>query len=415
MSELKKYYDKYCYKGSDINEHLPVLREYASECNHITEMGVREGISTWAFLMGSPKKMISYDIREDTFINKYKVEKAAEDNGIDYLFVEADSLKIDIEPTDLLFLDTYHAYGQLIRELRKHSSKVGKYIILHDTVSFGHRDMTSKYKISDFDDDGKHGLMMAVEDFISDNEDWEIKEHHTNNNGLLIMSRKQKGLKVISFSLWGSKPFYWKGALENIRLAKEIYPDWVCRFYVDNTVEEKIWQKIKDEGGEVIMVNNSLGSFHGMFWRFLPNDDPDVEVFISRDCDSRLNVREKACVDEWLGSDKGFHCMHDHPYHKCVPILGGMWGAKHGCISDMEGKIRDWNKYHCKGIDQTFLLKVIWPLVKNDCIRHDSVHVRRWGKARPFPKHEPLRFGGKYVGQMFNGNNKAVQPSPGVD
>ena len=36
---------------------------------------------------------------------------------------------------------------------------------------------------------------------------------------------------------------------------------------------------------------------------------------LSRDCDSRLNKREKLAVDELLKSDKNFHIMRDHPWH----------------------------------------------------------------------------------------------------
>ena len=38
------------YTKSDINEHLAVMHKYADECNHITEFGVRTGVSTWAWL-----------------------------------------------------------------------------------------------------------------------------------------------------------------------------------------------------------------------------------------------------------------------------------------------------------------------------------------------------------------------------
>ena len=32
--------------------------------------------------------------------------------------------------------------------------------------------------------------------------------------------------KVINFSLWGDDPFYTIGAVENAKLALDIYPDW---------------------------------------------------------------------------------------------------------------------------------------------------------------------------------------------
>ena len=37
-------------------------------------------------------------------------------------------------------------------------------------------------------------------------------------------------MKVIAFSLWGDNPKYTLGALQNLSLAKLVYPDWVCRF-----------------------------------------------------------------------------------------------------------------------------------------------------------------------------------------
>ena len=48
---------------------------------------------------------------------------------IDFLFTEADVLKIEIEETDLLFIDTYHAYQQIKGEFELHGNKAKKYII----------------------------------------------------------------------------------------------------------------------------------------------------------------------------------------------------------------------------------------------------------------------------------------------
>ena len=44
--------------------------------------------------------------------------------------------------------------------------------------------------------------------------------------------------KVISYSLWGSDPKYTIGAIRNAEIASSIYPDWVCRFYVNNIPED---------------------------------------------------------------------------------------------------------------------------------------------------------------------------------
>ena len=63
-----------------------------------------------------------------------------------------------------------------------------------------------------------------------------------------------------------------------------------------------------------------------MTWRFLPPVDPQVEIFLCRDLDSRISEREVAAVTEWLASSRPLHSMRDHPAHN-TPLLGAAWGA----------------------------------------------------------------------------------------
>lgn len=193
MEKINEIYQKNCNINSDINEHLPTLLKYANECDHITEMGVRWVSSTWPFLLSNPKKMISYDIVKNEAI--HEVISLSKENNIDYEFIESDVLKIEIEPTELLFIDTLHTYNQLYNELLLHSEKVSKYIILHDTVSFGIKDESIYQHASDIVKNiknDKEGLTSAIEDFLQHEKGkfWEIKEIFTNNNGLTILKRK---------------------------------------------------------------------------------------------------------------------------------------------------------------------------------------------------------------------------------
>ena len=94
---------------SDINEHLLTLKEYAEKCSHITEMGVRIPTSTWAFLAVNPEVLISYDIIRDDNIKN--VEQQSKLSNTSFKFIESDVLKIKIDPTDLLFIDTLHTYN----------------------------------------------------------------------------------------------------------------------------------------------------------------------------------------------------------------------------------------------------------------------------------------------------------------
>lgn len=164
---------------SDIFGHLNFLSHLASECSSVTEFGVRNGKSTIAFIHGRPKKVISYDIVH-TPVEK-ELQAAAQEAGVDFSFYKADDLKIEIEPTDLLFIDTQHTYNQLIQELNKHSVKVNKYIVLHDTTTFGIKGEV-----------GGDGLWPAVEEFERNFSSlWHIKIKFTHNNGLTVLERLQ--------------------------------------------------------------------------------------------------------------------------------------------------------------------------------------------------------------------------------
>lgn len=206
---------------------------------------------------------------------------------------------------------------------------------------------------------------------------------------------------VISFSLWGDDPMYWIGALRNIELANKFYPNFMCRFYIDSSSNQELINSIKGDNVEVILVD-SKGSFHGMFWRFWASEDPEVNIFLSRDCDSRISERESLAVTEWLNSDKDFHIMRDHPYHN-VPILGGMWGCRNRLMKEINliKMIDSWNKFGRKGIDQDFLGKNIYPLVVNKSMEHSEFNLRFGGKIRPFPT---IRNNYEFVGDVFDEN-----------
>jgi hypothetical protein len=151
--------------------------------------------------------------------------------------------------------------------------------------------------------------------------------------------------KIIAFSLWGNNPKYTIGAVKNANLTNEIYNGWISRFYCGKSVPEDILNQLKSIYNCEVIVMDEEGDWSGMFWRFLPASESDVEVMLSRDCDSRLNLREKTAVDEWMKSYKSFHIMRDHPWHG-TQILGGMWGVKYPKLKRMKNMIYDYKKSH---------------------------------------------------------------------
>lgn len=215
--------------------------------------------------------------------------------------------------------------------------------------------------------------------------------------------------KIISFSIWGSNPKYTLAAIKNIELARELYPGWICRFYVDETVPADVIGDLLYLEAEVIKMPKSDGNY-GMFWRFLPLDDLEVERFIVRDTDSRLSPRERAAVQEWEDSGKPFHIMRDNIWHNVIPICGAMWGATKDFRPHYEELLTKWLSFnghrifsHPRGkyfyVDQYFLAEAIWPLVINKHIAHESVKSVYPGDKRKFTV---FNTDGSFIGQTID-------------
>ena len=184
MIDLAKTFKMICKIKSDINEHIPVLYDYGKRVNHITEFGVRNGRSTVAFQYAAPKTLISYDINYCD-INDRLLADFAEDDRPDFRFIQANTLDIEIEDTDLVFFDTFHSYTQLSKELALHGNKASRYLIFHDIVTFG----------VEGEDHKRPGIAAAIDEFVIANNHWTVEVMHTNNNGLLILKRKLRGQK----------------------------------------------------------------------------------------------------------------------------------------------------------------------------------------------------------------------------
>lgn len=185
---------------SDINEHLPVLFDYTKRCSSVVECGVRDIVSSWAFaygLMGVPDNQY-------TLVDPYRGGEmdsfltTCRDAGVNAEFVNQSDLECPLVKADILFIDTWHVYGQLKRELNRWNASIAKYIILHDTTVDGERGETirvgwnatlqsarSGIPVSEIN----KGLWPAVTEFLTDHPEWTLERRLTNNNGLTILSR----------------------------------------------------------------------------------------------------------------------------------------------------------------------------------------------------------------------------------
>lgn len=180
--------------------------------------------------------------------------------------------------------------------------------------------------------------------------------------------------KVLTFSLWGDNPMYTIGSIKNAKLAQIYYPDFECWFYIHKeSVPQDIIDKLLELSNvKIIFKYGDLNTVKPLMWRFEAIDDTDVEIMMSRDTDTRILLREKLAVDDWINSNKIFHIMRDHPHHN-TDILGGMFGTRK--IHTIESWCKLMDNYIQKDnrdYDQTFLSHYIYPCIINDCIIHAS-------------------------------------------
>ena len=179
MIALDNIFERACQDArSDINEHLPTLLKYGRQVDHITELGVRGGCSTVAWWYAEPKSLRCYDIVPCN-VHDFLMLYVPNSDKFNYKFIQADVLAIEIEETDLLFIDTYHTYDQLSKELLLHGNKSRRYLIFHDTTTFGRRG----------EDHKKPGILAAIYEFMLGNPHWSVEEVFTNNNGLFVLER----------------------------------------------------------------------------------------------------------------------------------------------------------------------------------------------------------------------------------
>jgi hypothetical protein len=188
--------------------------------------------------------------------------------------------------------------------------------------------------------------------------------------------------KVISFSLFGDNDLYCLGILENIDIINEKLVDWYVYVYYSN-IPQSILNSIKGKKNTVIIeCTLKRHNFEGLFWRFYPFEDNNVDLFLSRDADSRITDREIVLINKFIKSNKICHIIRDNPAHN-IFMLGGTFGIKSKLFQkhikkkfSIDSFIEKYAKEH-KGPDQTFLCNEVYPLIKNNSIVHISYESLR--------------------------------------
>ena len=213
MQTILAEYKTHCESIGDIDEHLPTLAKYASECESVIELGVRGCVSSWAFCKGlaenskDRKKIFFNDISP---CNIDKLLGICPQVGIHATYQWINDLLVDTSSmeTDLTFIDTWHIYAQLKRELEKYSKITKKYIIMHDTTvdevdgetlrEYGYNYQQAFGRATELAaetgiprDEIMKGMWFGIQEFLANHPEWFIKDRFFNNNGLMVLARRQ--------------------------------------------------------------------------------------------------------------------------------------------------------------------------------------------------------------------------------
>jgi hypothetical protein len=233
-------------------------------------------------------------------------------------------------------------------------------------------------------------------------------------------SAQRPGSRLICFSLYGNEPRYVEGAVANATLYGEVFPGWSLVFFVGASAPKAVREFLDGQDHcFVVDMSDFPENPSATLWRFSPMSWTSAEVVMFRDLDSRPTRRERAAVDEWLASDRAFHAMRDHPFHK-EAILAGMWGVRNAGMFDLAKSLRAYGVGETFGSDQRFLRSVVYPRAIPHLLVHQDFNFFNDPPevdVRPFPLTRSRDTA--FVGQGFEADGSVrvghePQPLPGV-
>lgn len=160
---------------------------------------------------------------------------------------------------------------------------------------------------------------------------------------------------------------------------------------------QNILERLRDLGCQVRLQEDTWHP-NGMFWRYLPLGESDVERIIFRDADSRIGERDAESVRDWILSDRMAHIIRDHPFHQ-TPLLGGLWGIKNlqpDRFWDLASKYSD-----SFGQDQIFLANHVYFSIRGRSLVHDKY----FAFEPKHLKHSLTTKSDSYMGESFSEKN----------
>ena len=158
---------------------MKVVQELASGCRQVTELGCGSGFYTSALLATQPETLIAIDTsRKPLLENVFRLARLY--TNTKFVFREADSLKLELEPTDLLVIGSVFVCAGLMAQLEKHAKMARRRIVI----------CTSSRP--DLDDNAAHKDCVEQTDiFLASHNEWELHADRARRGELMLLQRRQ--------------------------------------------------------------------------------------------------------------------------------------------------------------------------------------------------------------------------------
>lgn len=211
--DLNDWYKQVKEKKNDINEHCDTLKELASKCNVVVDMGVRYSTHSVAFAAGKPKHLVIVGTKEPPEIGM--LMKNAPDTRVQ--FMVGSTLTLQIPPADLVFLDTEpHNADHVFKELCNVAPHAKRFIVVHDTEApYGEKGQG----VGDLP-----GVMAGVRRFVYEKEGWVVVRHYTNNHGLTVLSCDPRDFPPGLPPMWKMALNYGKSEIRDVSNGRQRVP-----------------------------------------------------------------------------------------------------------------------------------------------------------------------------------------------
>jgi len=98
-----------------------------------------------------------------------------------------------------------------------------------------------------------------------------------------------------------------KSIIENILLAKELYPEWEIRIYIDS--KNQMCNELEKLTINIIKVFKTSKLTNELFYKMLAIQDNDIDYVIFRSFKNRISKREVKFVNNWIESEKILHLI----------------------------------------------------------------------------------------------------------